>query len=48
MIIISDTGNNRILLINADNNTCTDVIGNPHGEIGLIDGTFEEASFHHP
>ena len=27
---------------------CVDVIGNPNGEIGLIDGRFQEACFHHP
>ena len=27
---------------------CLDIIGNPHGQIGLIDGTYQEACFHHP
>lgn len=27
---------------------CQDIIGNHEGLIGLIDGTFEEACFHHP
>ena len=48
MLVISDTGNNRLVLVNALTMECMDVIGNNQGQIGLIDGTFEEASFHHP
>jgi hypothetical protein len=48
LLVISDTGNNRVLLINANTMECQDVIGNPEGLIGLIDGPFEEACFHHP
>jgi hypothetical protein len=42
LLVISDTG------INANTMKCQDVIGNPEGLIGLIDGPFEEACFHHP
>lgn len=45
-MVISDTGNNRIIIVNVDNNECLDVIGN--GYIGLVDGLYNEASFHHP
>ena len=44
--MISDTGNNRLVIVSADTNECLDVIGN--GYIGLIDGSFDDASFHHP
>ena len=40
MLCISDTGNNRIVIVNILNMKCVDVIGNPNGEIGLIDGGF--------
>lgn len=46
--MISDTGNNRLLLVNAMTYKCVDVVGNSEGNIGLIDGSFEEACFHHP
>ena len=46
ILVISDTGNNRIVIVSADTNQCLDVIGN--GYIGLIDGGFNDASFHHP
>lgn len=48
MLVISDTGNNRILIVNADTFECIDVIGNKYGAIGLIDGSYDEACFHHP
>lgn len=44
--MISDTGNNRIILINEETYECISVIGN--SKIGLVDGNFEDASFHHP
>jgi hypothetical protein len=46
LIIISDTANNRLVVINEETMTCSDVIGN--GRIGLVDGNYEEAQFHHP
>ena len=45
-MVISDTGNNRLILVNEETLQCIAVIGN--GKVGLIDGSFEEASFHHP
>ena len=46
LLVISDTGNNRIVIVNADTLKCIDVIGT--GNIGLVDGSFTEACFHHP
>lgn len=40
MLVISDTGNNRIILVNAETFECIDVIGNSYGQIGLIDGSY--------
>ncbi len=46
LLIIADTGNNRLLLINEQTMQTEAVIGN--GKIGLVDGSFEEVQFHHP
>ena len=46
MLIISDTGNNRLVIVNEETMDCMGTIGN--GKVGLVDGGFEEASFHHP
>jgi len=47
LLVISDTGNNRILLISIDEKyKCLEVIGS--GGLGLVDGDFTEAMFHHP
>lgn len=46
LIVISDTGNNRLLLINEETYQCIGVIGT--GKVGLVDGSYEEACFHHP
>jgi thiol-disulfide isomerase/thioredoxin len=46
LMVVSDTGNNRVLLINMDTHECLDVIGNSN--IGLVDGKYDETSFHHP
>jgi len=46
LIIVSDTGNNRIVIINEDTMTFEDQIGN--GKIGLVDGSYSEAQLHHP
>ena len=46
MLVISDTGNNRLVVVNSDTRECLNVIGNSRQ--GLVDGSFEEASFHHP
>lgn len=45
-MIISDTGNNRLVLINEETFECIGTIGN--GKVGLVDGNYEETSFHHP
>ena len=42
VMVISDTGNNRIVLVNIETMECT--IGNWY--IGLVDGDFNECSFH--
>lgn len=46
LLVISDTGNNRLVLINEETYDCLGTIGN--GKVGLIDGNYDEASFHHP
>jgi hypothetical protein len=46
MLIISDTGNNRLVLVNEETHACITTIGS--SRVGLVDGSFEEASFHHP
>jgi hypothetical protein len=44
--LISDTGNNRLVLINEETHECIGTLGN--GKVGLVDGSYEESSFHHP
>ena len=46
LIIVSDTANNRIVIINEETMQFEDQIGN--GKIGLVDGNYNEAQFHHP
>ena len=46
LMMVSDTGNNRVLVINLDTHECLDSIGS--GNIGLVDGDYSECSFHHP
>lgn len=46
MMLISDSANNRIVVINEETMECLDVIGN--GKIGLVDGEYNEVQFHHP
>lgn len=47
LLVISDTGNNRILILSIDENyRCLQVIGN--GGLGLVDGNYQESMFHHP
>ena len=41
LMIISDTGNNRLVLINEETMECKGIIGT--GKVGLVDGNFEEA-----
>jgi DNA-binding beta-propeller fold protein YncE len=46
ILVLSDTGNNRVLVINLATNECLDSIGS--GSIGLVDGDYNDCSFHHP
>lgn len=46
IMVLSDTGNNRVLIINLSTNECLESIGS--GNIGLVDGDYNECSFHHP
>lgn len=41
LLIISDSGNNRLIVVNEQTLECQDVIGN--GKVGLVDGDFTEA-----
>jgi hypothetical protein len=46
LIVISDSANNRLVVINEETMECINTIGN--GKIGLVDGSYTEAQFHHP
>jgi hypothetical protein len=46
ILVISDTGNNRLVIASAETHECLDVVGS--GYLGLVDGSFTESSFHHP
>ena len=46
VMVISDTGNNKIVLVNIETLECIDTIGNWY--VGLVDGDFTEWSFHQP
>jgi len=46
LLVISDTANNRLVVVNEDTMEFEDQIGN--GKIGLVDGLYNEAQFHHP
>ena len=46
IIVVSDSANNRLVLINEDTMQFMEQIGN--GKIGLVDGGYNEAQFHHP
>jgi hypothetical protein len=41
LIIISDTGNNRLIIINEESMECIGVVGN--SKVGLVDGGYKEA-----
>ena len=45
-LFVSDSNHNRVVVLSADDFRTLDVIGS--GEIGLADGDFADASFHHP
>ena len=40
ILVVSDSANNRVLLLNEETLECTDVVGN--GKVGLVDGSFSE------
>jgi len=40
LIVISDSANNRIVIIKEETLECLHVVGN--GKIGLVDGNFDE------
>lgn len=46
LMVISDTGNNRVIVADIETYECLDVIGS--GNIGLVDGDYGDCSFHHP
>ena len=46
LLVVSDSGNNRILIIDEESLTCIDSIGT--GNRGDEDGSFEECSLYHP
>lgn len=46
LLVIADSGNNRLILLNASINHFIDSIGGP--EAGYKDGSFEEALFNFP
>jgi hypothetical protein len=46
LLVVADTGNNRILIISLTTFKCVETIGT--GQIGLIDGQYSESRFHHP
>jgi hypothetical protein len=48
VLIISDSGNNRIVIIDETTYECVDVIGKGGPEYGHEDGTFKECRFYHP
>ncbi|HSB09692.1 MAG TPA: thioredoxin-like domain-containing protein [Blastocatellia bacterium] len=45
-LFISDSNHNRIVVLSLDDSAVKDVIGS--GEIGLTDGSFDQAAFNHP
>ena len=46
LLIISDTANNRLIIVNEDTMEFESQVGT--GEVGLVDGSFSEAQFHNP
>ena len=45
-LFIADSNHNRIVVLSLEDNSVKEVIG--AGEIGLIDGSFENSAFNHP
>ena len=48
VIAISDSGNNRIVLIDAATGVFMESIGSKLGQEGMEDGEFDKATFNHP
>ena len=46
LLVISDSANNRLVIVREDTLVCLHVIGN--GKFGLVDGSYSEVQFHHP
>ena len=46
LIVISDSANNRLVIINEETMECIGSIGN--GRLGLVDGSYSEVQFHFP
>jgi len=46
LLVISDSANNRLIIVREDTLECQNVIGN--GKVGLVDGAYSEVQFHHP
>jgi hypothetical protein len=46
LLVISDSANNRLVIVNEETMECLYTIGN--GKVGLVDGSYQETQFHHP
>jgi len=46
LIIISDSANNRLVIINEETMECVSTVGN--SRVGLVDGSYTEVQFHYP
>lgn len=46
LIVISDSANNRLVIVNEETQECVGTVGN--GRLGLVDGVGSEAQFHFP
>ena len=46
LLVISDSANNRLVVVNEETMECVYTIGN--GKVGLVDGSYRETQFHHP
>jgi hypothetical protein len=46
LLVISDSANNRVIVINEETMECEATIGN--GKVGLVDGSYSEVQFHFP
>lgn len=46
LIVISDSANNRLVIINEETMECISTVGN--SRVGLVDGSYNEVQFHYP